>query len=1135
MPARANTSARRGRASGDPATRTSNRKLAVRGRNAATAVEPPDEGPETLLRREICKIFSDSAKSIATHRKLGVHLRKIQEMCCWEQQNPKREYINFMEFTADEFEREVGRCIKRVLPVKKGEAAVDRIIRFLGEFLQRANAEDTDITKLQIEEDDEEQAAEKPTYNLTNYLLEELIPLASTKEKTVRYRTTQVISEIVVRIRYINAGMEEDLRPRVRHTLGKRIRDKEAIVRVQAVRGFARIADDVDIGEKGDLYVLADIMAHDPSADVRREILLNMPFDPSTLKEMLERARDTDAVIRRDLYTKVLPLLGDFRHMTLTQREKLVRWGLRDREKPIQDAASKMFRERWIENCAGVQDTVESEPKAKQGFAPPSMDALLELLERIDVTTTGLEGSPRGIAHEAMKEFWDGRPDYREFVTFDQKFWEDLTPEAAFVLRSFNDYCLEPSDGKDKQAVDAALRRQRLLDDKMPDMTTLAMIITNYLNKLLDVCRQLAERPVSPGEDEEDPLGEHYVDIEFVVSQLLHVAQTLDYSTDEVGRQQIYNLMRDALAKPELPADCTQLAVGVLRAACGPGKHGLREFVDVVKEAIDIVRDSMHEADDDTVRGASDGEEESFHSAQSDVSGQSDVGEPKKKKARREEEEDSEALQARQAAEISILAKCLDITEYLLQNVDSEQECRSTLRNILDNYVTPACHSKVTMIRVAGVKCLGLMAILDKVRFSNSNLHVFLHCSRNGAFDLKIAAINTIADIFRAHPDLLSPNPDADASTTDITTFEESATIFKTITKALLQNLSDESTDDKYKLLPIAACKAACAFLTFNILPPPYSSDLLKAFIIAYFDPEESIIPAIRQPLTYTIPVFCHSRHANALLLAEICAKIVHDLFIKREQLQDLDEDAARDMVSWSVVAAHLAEWTDARRVYRSSASKSASGGALDGQPPPTTEEEEEARAREAAVRPSLDPHILLAITLLEKTLSHGVTAPEKKALLSLLVKLYVDPVRTEADQSDEDQDVLRTLMALAREAVESRLGTDVGTRNAIAKLAASVEKRVGDLEEEEEEEGEAETTVVERRGASRETEMEDAESVLQGDEEDTMMADVQAEGTRMPLMEDDEDEDETIRDRRESTVVTESDIVDSLLESEIE
>ena len=155
-----------------PGTRTSTaglpRKSSVQAlksrlstRPSSLSAEVPDEGPTTHLRTQICAIFASAQRDTTTQRKLVVSLRKIQEGCCYEpvrpqpskqqqqqqQQQRKRAKGGAGEekeeqqqsFREEQFNEEVGRCVLRVLTVKKSEPVGDRVVKFLGLFLNYAS------------------------------------------------------------------------------------------------------------------------------------------------------------------------------------------------------------------------------------------------------------------------------------------------------------------------------------------------------------------------------------------------------------------------------------------------------------------------------------------------------------------------------------------------------------------------------------------------------------------------------------------------------------------------------------------------------------------------------------------------------------------------------------------------------------------------------------------------------------------------------------------------------------------------------------------------------------------------------------------------------------------------------------
>jgi condensin complex subunit 3 len=614
-----------------------------------------------------------------------VRLRKLQELCCGisqkksnkgKDQEPEEALIPGEETVAEkEFNVEVGRCMLRILTIKKSEPVGDRILRFLGTFLSHAAEKDNEIF---ASGEDEDHSPETPTARLTSSLIALIGPVMGAKDKMVRFRATQITAHIVNSLESI----DDELYHAIRQNLLRRLRDKEASVRVQAVLGLGRLAgddgeDDGNDDNSGLLEKLIEIMQNDTSADVRKTLLTNLPLAPMTLPYLLERARDLDAATRRALYSRLLPTLGDFRHLSLSMREKLLRWGLRDRDESVRKATSKLFYDRWVEDCAGTNNDPNQGPTGQR--SAPDINALLELLERIDVVNSGMES---GVAHEAMRGFWEGRADYREAVVFDEPFWENLTSESAFLLRSFNDFCRVENEGK----------YDSLADDKMPEVTAMAYFLGKYITNLLERKKISKES----GEANDDDAVEH----EFVVEQLLHIAITLDYS-DEVGRRKMFSLLRETLAVPELPEESTKLVVETLRCVCGPDAAAEAEFCSVVLEAIAEVHDTITT-------------EDSFVSARSEISDDTS----RRSETPGDEEVtpfNKEEAKAKIVREIVVNMKCLYIAQCMLQNVQGHLQQNMNLVTMLNNLVVPAVRSHEAPIRERGLLCLGLCCLLDKV------------------------------------------------------------------------------------------------------------------------------------------------------------------------------------------------------------------------------------------------------------------------------------------------------------------------------------------------------------------------------------------------------------------------------------
>jgi condensin complex subunit 3 len=441
---------------------------------------------------------------------------------------------------------------------------------------------------------------------------------------------------------------------------------------------------------------------------------------------------------------------------------------------------------------------------------------------------------------------------------------------------------------------------------------------------------------------------------------------------------------------------------------------------------------------------------------------------------------------------------------------------------------------------------------------AGNNLDLFFHCFTKGHDALKEIVIQVLTDVIITHPQLLTPTiPDPDASAEDAEPITNPR--IRPITKILLRAFNSDN-----KRITLIACTAASKLLLLGILPPLPTAEVLKAFVITYFDPETAANPALRQALSYFLPVFCHSKLKNAKLMAEIAVPVISKLLVMREE--NVEEEESDEMVGWPVITAHIAEWTDGRKVV--GATELGLGG------------------KESSTAGAEEPHIGLAIEVLERALTNTCSKDERKPLLSLLGKVYIAPSSSANRRGEEegvvDEETLRTLHGLVSEAVEGKIGTDATQRNALIKLETTLTKRLGEVQEQSQElptqiqdseaigdrsaettiipgaEGEtvgADTTEVDATQAgAQEPSTNQEEEEEEEDEDDTMLAGMQGESTRMPLeasssSDNEEDVDgESIGDgqstltvgrddrkRPKLNMVTEDDIMESLLQSELE
>lgn len=992
MPPRTSTRSARASTRNSAANSTARTSTAA-SRASSAAFDVPEESPDNELRTQVAAVFREAQRNTATHRKSAVTLRKLQEACCYEPTSAKKATAG--DFDEDDFNTEFIRCVLRVMPVRKSEAVGERTIRFVGVFMRHSIDKDNELAG-NVDED-ASTMPETPSTRLTSRLMDAILPLMMAKDKFVRYRSTQLIAHIVNSL----DAIDDDLFQKLRYGLLKRIRDKEAMIRAQAVLGLGRLAgnqieaeanSDSDGDEaSGLLEKLLEVLQNDPSADVRRSLLVNLPILPNTLPFLLERARDQDAMTRRAVYSRLLPALGDFRHLSLSMREKLLRWGLRDRDETVRKAAGKLFRERWIEDCAGAPPLNDDGQPTE--LPAPSFEGLLELLERIDVVNSGVEN---GVGLEAMRGFWEGRPDYREAVTLDDNFWDTLSAESVFMARSFNEFCRNEGNGK----------YEDLIEEKLPEVTKLGFYLERYVKVLTDALKRIEQR--EEPEDEEDE--EDTVEQEFIVEQLLHIALTLDYS-DEVGRRKMFSLLRQTLSIPELPDEVTKLTVNVLRDICAPDNAGEREFCSVVLEAVADVHDTILDEPND---------DESFHSAQSEV----DEDEESAKSGKHDKDSDltEEEAHAKAVKEIVINMKCLHIVQCMLTNVAGSLQENDHLVSMLNNLVVPAVRSHEAPVRERGLLCLGLCSLLDR-SLAEENLTLFMHFFSKGHTALQITALHILTDILNVHgSQLLANNPN----------------LLKVYVKALR---SGAKSPEVQAVATIAASKLLLGRVVTDI---DASAELLKTLVIAYFEPASSQNQSVRQALNYFLPVFCYSRSENQDLMRSVALEALHALYNVREGLEDDDADVDDEMVSLSTIGACLVDWTDPRKCFS---------------PDVGTDAEKKTNvngdvhlefARNVLERldsncSSKCPECMTRIpkSFLMTADTVAITEDEKKVVAALLGKLYISPASTE--------EKLRELYAEVSDAVETNLISDTTGRNALYKIHVSLGKIVNNLDQQKE------------------------------------------------------------------------------------
>ena len=364
-----------------------------------------------------------------------------------------------------QFTKQFIESINRVLVCKKSDSNADRVIKFVAHFVSVLESEDE--TNATIFGD------------FVSALIAHLLRGIESREKNVRYRVCQLLAYLMA------SGLseiDEDQFEALEKALTKRVRDKESNIRVQAVIALSRFQtppedEDEDEEESKITEIMLHLLGHDPSPEVRRAVLHNLTQSPLTLPFLLERARDQDPILRRQVYTSIMPSINGFKPLSISKRNKLLKWGLRDRDESVRRAADKMFAIEWLNLANG---------------------SILELLQRLDIVNSE-------VGQDAMTAFFKVRPEFIHSSKFNDEFWEELNPESAFFVRCMKSHCTDD------------------INDKLPELSSICDLIVKFVN--LSREQEEAEK----------------ADSEFVVENLLQLAMHADFSDEIGRRRLISN------------------------------------------------------------------------------------------------------------------------------------------------------------------------------------------------------------------------------------------------------------------------------------------------------------------------------------------------------------------------------------------------------------------------------------------------------------------------------------------------------------------------------------------------------------------------------------------------------------------
>ncbi|EGW31462.1 chromosome condensation complex Condensin, subunit G [Spathaspora passalidarum NRRL Y-27907] len=820
-------------------------------------------------------VFQDAQMGLSGHRKLVIVLKNVFN---------KSVELNQQEY----FALYLTRIINRILSLKKGEQVADRIAKFCASFIRsivedEIEAKQNKESDEDKEEDDEDEENESPTTMLITYLIHHLLRGIEAKDKTVRYRVVQLLAYLVRYIGEIDNNTFEALYS----SLNKRLNDKEPIVRLQAIVAISHFQVfnfdyteeespfEIDITNASITEKIIHSIRHDESAEVRRAALLNLKKSQATIPYLIERARDTNSINRRLVYSRISRELGPMNNIDFKNRELLLKWGLNDREEAVQAAATKMLTTHWYGSVK---------------------EDLFELIENLHVKDSD-------IAETAMLIFFKSREDKLSTIKIDEAYWKQLSIEKAFLMRTFYCYCqdhtlLELVDANFPEAVDLAETLEKYLElrtkfiasnsenikaweshnEKLEVFKNQLLQLENTMSrinletethkkhldaaddnlKFLQLEEQVSElnRFHEEQKDNYVPFAEKLQDLEFIILQLLLIANKFDYG-DDFGRRKMLQVIRKRLTEDKLPGELASIALKVLKRISLHEK----DFIAMSTEIITDIRDSY------------DNEDEHFHSAVSDFD---DDDDDEEEEDEIEQDEDEEAKQKKRnepkLPPDDIVIQCLTMSQHVLELIEHPLEDYTSLTSIYSGLVNYAINYKEkATLHLLGLKCLGLFALIDRSTAEDAVATLY-HSMRSSGEQVRIIGMKAVIDILSIHG----------VSIIGTNIFSYARLFYKSLTNYDMPGLQCVVAEGLCKLFLTDIFHASS---TSNESEEgdnqEYESEkqLFEALILTYFHPLTSKNQELGQILSFCIPVYAFSHPNHQARVSSVSGDVIYRLF----------------------------------------------------------------------------------------------------------------------------------------------------------------------------------------------------------------------------------------------------------------
>ena len=228
--------------------------------------------------------------------------------------------------------------LKRALLVPKKEPAAERCLKLIAHYAA--------LGLVQVDDSADDDEEDPNSFHML--LLNQLLAYHQARNKSVRLHSCQLVAMIVDKALTMvdeNYSISVDLWDAIQTNMLKRLYDRVPAVRVQAVFTLQRLQNPEDL-ECPVISEYLHLLECDSVVEVRKAALACICVNKKTLSVIMQRTRDVNETIRQQAYKKLAETCT-IRHLTISQRVKLLRDGLQDRSKMVQEACICNLLKSW--------------------------------------------------------------------------------------------------------------------------------------------------------------------------------------------------------------------------------------------------------------------------------------------------------------------------------------------------------------------------------------------------------------------------------------------------------------------------------------------------------------------------------------------------------------------------------------------------------------------------------------------------------------------------------------------------------------------------------------------------------------------------------------------------------------------